>query len=165
MSSSFSPPRGKVLTGVNLLTAVGERVLTVLGVKHTTVHTSSPTSSGSGHDNPTARARFSTSCTVEGAQPHECAVLTWLTPIACNLRISLYLTILFPFSRWPRDALRVSAVDSRKEKPSGARPIKLHRCAPTSYGATHRQRVESCTDWCAVFSIPQRFRFEASPNS
>ena len=66
----------------------------VLGYRRLLIAASS-ISSGKGHSNPTARARFSTSCTVEGAHPHEWAVLTWLTPIARNRRISRYLTIFF----------------------------------------------------------------------
>ena len=55
----------------------------------------SSSSSGKGHSSPTLRACFSTACTVEVAHPHECAVLAWLTPIAPDRRISLYLTMLF----------------------------------------------------------------------
>ena len=29
--------------------------------------------------------------------------------------------------------------------------MRLHRCAPTCYGTTHRWCVESCTDWCVIF--------------
>ena len=28
----------------------------------------------------------------------------------------------------------------------------MHRCAPTCYGTTHRWCVESCTDWCVIFT-------------
>ena len=77
-------------------------------------------SSGSGYSSPMALARFSASCTVDAAQPQEWAVFCWLTPIALKRRISLYLTIHLPFSRWPRDAPRVPAIDSRKEKPGDA---------------------------------------------
>lgn len=61
----------------------------------------SSTSSGSGHAIPRARAAPKTSDTVDRAHPHEYAMPSWLTPIAANRRISLYLTILLPFSRWP----------------------------------------------------------------
>ena len=30
--------------------------------------------------------------------------------------------------------------------------MRLHRCAPTCYGTTHRWCVESCTDWCVIFT-------------
>ena len=31
--------------------------------------------------------------------------------------------------------------------------MRLHRCAPTCYGTTHRWCVESCTDWCVIFIL------------
>ena len=31
--------------------------------------------------------------------------------------------------------------------------MRLHRCAPTCYGTTHRWCVESCTDWCVIFTL------------
>ena len=72
-------------------------------------------SSGSGHDSWCALAARSTSETVDCAHPHEKAMLFWLTPIAANLRISLYLTISFPFSRWPTAPLW-RQIDSKKGK-------------------------------------------------
>ena len=42
-------------------------------------------------------------------------MLFWLTPIAANLNISLYLTISFPFSRWSSAPLW-RQIDSRKGK-------------------------------------------------
>ena len=55
-------------------------------------------SSGSGHSRPTFLAARSTSCTVDAAHPTEKATLRWLIPMAVSLRISLYLTMLSPFS-------------------------------------------------------------------
>ncbi len=71
-----------------------QEVGSALGYRRFLIAASS-VSSGKGHSSPTARARFSTSCTVECAHPHEWAVLAWLTPIARNRRISRYLTIFF----------------------------------------------------------------------
>ena len=78
-------------------------------------------SSGSGHDSWCALAALKTSDTVDWAHPHENAMLFWLTPIAANLRISLYLTIFFPFSRWPPAPLWCQ-LDSRKGRARDAGP-------------------------------------------
>ena len=67
----------------------------------TALMAASSISSGSGHDSWCALAARSTSETVDCAHPHENDMLFWLTPIAANLRISLYLTMIIPFSRWP----------------------------------------------------------------
>jgi len=86
-------------------------------------------------------------------------------PIALKRRISLYLTIRFPFSRWSRDAPRVPTIDSRKEKPGDAGFWWKHRCAPTGYGTAHRRGVESCTDWCVIFKTPITFSRCVVPRS
>lgn len=73
--------------------------------------------SGGGRDSWCALAARRTPDAVGCAHPHEKAMLFRLTPIAANLRISLYLTMLFPFSRRPSTPLGAKVI-LEKERPA-----------------------------------------------
>ena len=107
-------------------------------------------SSGSGHAIPCARAALKTSDTVDWAHPHECAMPSWLTPIAANRRISLYLTIFSSFLSMASGALCAKAI-LEKGKARDAGP-KSSVKRGTIIGATWN-RYRSCTQY-AITGFP-----------